>query len=75
MTEDEFEREKRDEAAMDPNAVIDVKELAHRRWGEIELPSHTSESLLPIHGIIPACNGLYMLACSCRPSNAACSSC
>ena len=31
MTEEEFEREEQDEAAMDPNAVIDVKELAHRR--------------------------------------------
>ena len=31
MTEEDFEREELNEAAEDPNAVIDVKELAQRR--------------------------------------------
>ena len=34
MTEEEYEREERDGAAEDPNAVIDVKELADRRLAE-----------------------------------------
>ena len=39
MMEEEFELEERDEAAMDPNAVIDVKELAHRRQvGNVDPP-------------------------------------
>lgn len=40
MTEEEFEREERDEAALDPNAVINVKDLAHRRQVDTDLP-HT----------------------------------
>ena len=38
MTEEEFKREERDEAALDPNAVINVKDLAHRRQVDADLP-------------------------------------
>ncbi len=58
MTEEDFEREERDEAAMDPNAVIDVKELAHCRQAEPRLPAtplSVEYTVMTCMRFLPAC--------------------